>query len=107
MFIRVIEIEMQIFQRLKSYWRLFGIQPIKESTFNSRNVTVLLILCQFSLSAVTFFIFRAKTFREYAESFYVLTTAAINSFGAVTIILKAASVYRLIENFEKTIEDRK
>lgn len=98
---------MQIFHRLKSYFRFFGIQPTEKATFNLRNMIYLSILSQFSFSAITFFIFRAKTFREYAESFYVSATAAINNFGATVTVLKAASIYRLIGNFEKTIEDRK
>lgn len=98
---------MQIFQSLRSYMHIFGVDPNQKSMFNYRNVSVLLVASQFLVSAAMFFIFEAETFREYTESFNVLSIASINTFMAIVIILKATQFHKLIEMFEQTIEDRK
>lgn len=97
---------MEIFQVLRTYTRMIGMQPL-EKKFNPRNLEILFILGQFSISALTFLLFEASTLKEYAGGFYASITITINYFGFMLLMSKAQDIFELIENIEETIENRK
>lgn len=59
-----------------------------------------------SITTMTYLIFEAKTIPEYTHSFSEFATATMNTFDIFVVILNTASIYQVIENVEKAIEQR-
>lgn len=76
-------------------------------TFNWKNLSIYFMLAQFGISSLAYFIFKANSIGQYADSFYmflsVLTCVAFRSVS----ISKIDNISKLIENCEEFIEKSK
>lgn len=100
---------MKLFQLIEKPFDILGIYPPKhpdESPLTIRRFITLLILLQFSILALIFFLFEAATFREYADSFYVSATAMLKVCNYTVILCKLTKIFGLIQRFELVIHTR-
>lgn len=98
---------MKLFLVMEEFVGMVGIRPLRpneKSSFNRRNVTVLLIFGLFFMSATAFLMFDAKTFRDYAEAFFPWSTLLIVCIGLLTNISKMTDVFALRAKTEQMIE---
>lgn len=68
---------MKVFQIVQKLFRMLGIdlkQSIRKHPFNLRNFIALLVYGGGTISSTIYTLFLAKTFGEYIESCYVLST---------------------------------
>lgn len=85
---------------------ILGIDSTRKSSFNSKNLVVILLLGQYTISTATYFLFGAKTTQEYSESFYISATAALLLFVFLVIIRKQTNIFRFIDDLRSIIETR-
>lgn len=101
--------EMKIFTLIREYFMILGIRPRKpnESRLNCRNAMAMFSFVQLFIMTTTFFLFKAKTFREYAECFYGCVTALLNFVNfAIIVFWKTDKIFRTIDHFEEVIQKR-
>lgn len=101
---------MKIFQTLAKLFENVGIsvrQAFGENLLNKKNVIVFCLLIVFSTLTTAFFLFEAKTFREYAESFYISVSMIMISVCFALFIWKTVKIFELIVTIETIIQHRK
>lgn len=69
---------MESFRRLKRYLRQLGVVRLSSDRSEQNhgiamNCLFFAVLTQHALATMSYFVFTAQTFREYAESFYYVT----------------------------------
>lgn len=84
-----------------------GIHRASEHLFNRRNALVLLIISENLISSVIFMVNKAKTVREYLESFYGSVTSLAATVLFLSDIYNALNIFDLIANFEKILHSSK
>lgn len=75
--------------------------------FFLNNIIVRLCFAFGPLVLIIYLYIDAKTFNEYAEGGYALTTIAVNSGICINIYFKRPLMLEMIEKFENVIESRK
>lgn len=101
---------MKIFQYVQKLYGVLGIHRSnsnKNNTWNRRKVLTYFMLVQFTGTSIIFFLFQAKTFKEYADSFYISATASLKVCTYTVSLWKMPKVFKLIDNFENFIQKRK
>lgn len=81
-------------------------QLSEERLLNLRNLFGLFMFAQHTCSTSAFFLFKAQTFQEYSDSFYISSTALGAALNYTYVVCKMAKVFDLIQNLEKVIEKR-
>lgn len=101
---------MKLFQSLQTFYRMMGIYPSqtdKMPSFNFRNLFIPLNLLVLFILQIGFFLFKAKSIVERAETFY----SSLTIIGCMMIFLlqfwEMTNILELIEKFEKFIEKSK
>lgn len=101
---------MKIFQEIRKHFAVLGIYEPTNNEFNilnRRNMSILLLFILCLISGTAFILFDARSFREFAEAFFIWITLISSNTGLVVGIAKNYDIYRLFTNLEKTIENRK
>lgn len=96
-----------LFQSAQRYQRLMGIYATElneRAPFNYRNLFCLFCFTQFWISSFLFFLIRADSFRDYADSFYVTMTSGTICFQYVVQMLLITNFDKLTRKFEDFIE---
>lgn len=75
-------------------------------SFNLRNCIILGILALNTVFLAMFLLFEVKTFGEYSEGIYSLSTFITDMVIVVQFVLKTSKIFELIGNVERTIEKR-
>lgn len=78
-----------------------------QNKFNPRNLSVFMLFVLFTISTSALLIFDANSYREFEEGFFAFIAASFTNVGLLINILKSRDIFRLVDNFEKTIETRK
>lgn len=83
-----------------------GVHPIEpgESIFNRRNIGILLVFGQNVLSATAGLLFDARRIREFEECSFVWFTVSAVHIAFFVTILRAQTLFELIERLERIIE---
>lgn len=58
------------------------------------------------LISVGFILFQAETFQEYSECMYPLVTTLLNLGNFAVLVLQGGNIFKLIDQFERTMESR-
>lgn len=107
---------MNFFQTIKQVLDHMGLnrsQSIEKfQNINAKILFALFFVCLFTsvlflLASVLFFLLEAKTFREYADSFYMSTTLLSGFPNIVMIILRVEKLFKMFNTFETAILKRK
>lgn len=96
----------KLFQFSQNFYTRIGIYPNSKS-FNWKNLLVLFVLAQFFISSFAYFLFKAKTIGERADSFYFSLTALTCVIFFLINISKIDEIRNLIDNFEAFIQKSK
>lgn len=80
---------------------------VKKNPLNLRSITIVALFVQLFVTTLAFLVFKASTFTEYANSFYIIVTAAFNVFTFPWNISKARNIFKLIDRLEAVIETSK
>lgn len=75
--------------------------------FSFSNVVIRLCFVLGPLVLILYIAIDARTFNEYAEGFYALTTLAVNAGISINIYFKRTSMLEMIDRFEHLIRKRK
>lgn len=101
---------MKLFQQARIYAAVIGIVPLppgKTNKFNHRNVTILTICGIFFTLSTAFILFDAKTFQEYANSFFLWISVLGVYIGFFTAIVKTVEIYQYVGKTEQITDSRK
>lgn len=79
-------------------------RPNEKKRLNQINLIYLLVVGQFSVSALAFLSLEANTLKEYAESFYASLTITSNCYGLWILFFKSQDIFKFIEHIEETLE---
>lgn len=100
----------KLFQSTIVYYKALGICPTKPNqifSFDHRSICILLTLLVDFLSTATFFFFKAETYQEYSDSFYV-SSSAFNFIVCFAInFWKMSNILKLIEKYEEFYQKSK
>lgn len=98
---------MKIFQKIEELFDSMGIRRQQQKhPFNARNSFIVALFAQFSATAFIYFLFKASTFSEFANSFYITATATFNIFTFPWNIFHTKQLFNLIDQLENIIEKR-
>lgn len=101
---------MKVFQTLKEHIEfLTGYNPQSFQTtqrWNIRIVVYFSLISTFCVSTLAFTLFRASTFQEYADSFYLSTTALCGCTIPGILIWNIEKFYNFCENIDEAIQKR-
>lgn len=100
----------RLFQSLQNNQRLMGIYTIEFNQlapFSFINVFFLLSFAHFGIPATLFFVFKANSFKDYAESSYAYMTGAANTCFYILQMIHITNLDTLIKKFEGFIEQSK
>lgn len=100
---------MNLFQSIRFPFKILGIYELNRSEkhqFNLQNCVVLFFLSQYAVTTALFFAIEAKTFSEYANTFYSILTMIFLVFTCAEFIAKATLIFSLIHDFEDAIGER-
>lgn len=98
---------MRLFKATRKYAAWVGMYELdwnEKSSFNRRNVGVLLIFGLYFVSATAFILFDATTFHEYTESFFGWITLGFVYSATLIMIIKLQDLFLLIKHVEQTVE---
>lgn len=102
---------MKIFQIAKKVLDHLGLKRSqvfeKVQNINVKTLLAVFFIFQFTAASVLFFALEAKTFREYADSFYMSTTLLAATPNIVLIILRVEKIFKMFNTFETAIPKRK
>lgn len=104
---------MQLFRLNQKYLAIMGIEAFQPFSENQplivfvRRLLVLISLTICVILSSVFLAYEAKTLNEYADSFYGFATTTAIFFLFTIFLWKMDSLFKLIVDFEKLIEQRK
>lgn len=75
--------------------------------FNSRNIAVSFGFGVASILCTKFHFFEAKTFDEYANSFYLMSTGSLTVCCFIVLMWKRVEPFDFIKSIEHLIDERK
>lgn len=99
---------MKLFQSVQRFYGILGIVPTQYNqrcSINWRNVLALLSLGQLFISTLAFCLFRAKSIKEYADSYFTCMTGLDCIIHFLVLANKIHKTSALIEHYDKLIED--
>lgn len=97
---------MELCHSVRKCFENLGIVPIQSnqnSSFNSKNLFVLMCLLQMFLSSLAYLLFEAKSIGKLADSFYMILTSLACAIFFSICIWKIANILQLIREFEQFI----
>lgn len=97
---------MKLFIFLRSQFKMLGISPVQNVEMHARNGMHIFFVAQLAIMGLVYLIVEAKTIPEYVDSLYILSTGVVNVFSFIVVILKMDHIFQLIEQLEKSIEQR-
>lgn len=100
---------MIIFKAIKSYFAMAGIiltQKTCKHLLNIRNVVVAIGFGIAGIMCAKFHFYDAKTFEEYANSFYLMSTGGLTVFCFKILMWKRPELFEFIESIEHLIDTR-
>lgn len=104
---------MKLFQLHRKYFSFIGIEPLQPFQKNQKLIVLwrrLLVFIPFIACAIlssAFLGYKAKTLEEYSDSFYFSISMVHMCTILTVLVCKAARLFKLIEDIEKLIEQRK
>lgn len=102
---------MKLFQTTIKVLAHFGLHRSKAfetiKNINIKTTVSLFFLCQFTTSSVVFFVFKARSYREYADSFYMTTTLLCGGANIVMLVLRADHLFTMFATYENAVQKRK
>lgn len=104
---------MRIFQLSRKYLAVVGIEPLQPFQKEQpmivfvRRFVVFISLLAYTILSWIFLGYEAETLNDYADSFFGFATTAGFSLILAIILWKTDSLFKLIRDFEKLIEQRK
>lgn len=99
-----------LFQSVQKYQRWMGVYSTQWNTpapFNYRTLLFLGSYVHFFIPSFSYFVFKATTFREYADCFYAFITSVSNCSFYVAQMVQVTNFDALIRNYEQFIEQSK
>lgn len=101
---------MKVFLTLKDHIEFltgYNVETVQKSQrLNVRIVMYLILTTTFWVPSLMFTLFKAKTFQEYADSFYVSTTSFCGCTIPGFLIWNIEKLYTFCENFDAAIQKR-
>lgn len=100
---------MEIFEKLQKHLRFLGIynpKPSEKLKTILLNITSILLLFLYILSALWYFLFEEKSFRDFSLSFYIVMTALLNFFTYSTFLWQKSKFLRLLDDMKRVIQKR-
>lgn len=101
---------MMFFELIQYYLAIVGIDSDhanRKCLLNKRNVTVITIFVVTAIFKIMYFVHEAKTFVEYTESLYVISTLFAAIFSFAIIIWKMPQLFEFMNDFECSINESK
>lgn len=101
---------MKLFRSIQIYFQMLGIHPPQQNhihSLNVQNVFIICVLTQGFLLTLSFCLFKAKSVREYGDSYYTCTTSLSHGVYTAIHIWKMPQISRLITRFETLILESK
>lgn len=102
---------MKIFQSVCKFYRNASIQTLSHSDYYHnfrfyywKYLIYIVLPLGASISAMAYFLFKAHSIVEHADSFYVFSTGLANAIITTISIWKISNIFQLIEKFEEFIE---
>lgn len=95
---------------IQQYYHTMGIypkQPNHHYSINARNLFFSLSMTLISISTTAFFIFKAKSIGEHAETLYIASTQMTGLFIFLVTFWKMPKILKIIEKSEELIEKSK
>lgn len=99
---------MPLFQSVRHFYEILGIHPTQYNqscTINWKNVLVLLSLGQLFFSTLAFCLFKAKSIKEHADSYFTCMTGLDCIIHFVVLAKKITKTLALIEQYNDFIEN--
>lgn len=100
----------RLFRSVRKFQRTMGIYSTKSSKrapLNFRNLFVLSCFAQLAIPSILFFVFKANSFKDYADCFYAFSTSFACSSHCVVQMLHINNFELLTKKFEEFIEQSK
>lgn len=101
---------MKLFQTIRGYLAIMGIEPsrqCKNYSFNFSSLVILTTLVHFTAATAAFILYDAESFKEVADSFYASSASLSAVLNLIETICNSSRFFALIEGFENTIESSK
>lgn len=92
---------MRLFVLLRRRCEILGISPKQNVRSHTRNCLALVFVMQLSIATMIYLIFEAKTIQEYADSFYIFTTAFTDVINKFVIFLEYREGFSINREFRK------
>lgn len=99
-----------MFQEVQKQYAYLGVKPLKnsqQSVLNIRNVITLIILSQGFITTNVYLLFKANTFNEYVDSFWVSCSTTLAWVNFVNLVQQTSYVFNFMGNFELIIQESK
>lgn len=100
---KIFETVIIIFQSRGVIWP----QKYQKNPFNVKNLLILFILVVYSILTLLYFLLEARTFTEYANSFFTTLTTFFCSMIFAIVISKTPRIFKLIDNLKAIVHKRK
>lgn len=97
---------MEVFKLCRKYFFNAGIDPHQSSSkhpFNTRNAIALTMSTICVTSNIIFLLHDAKTFEEYTNTIYVLSTAVLGKTNYSIALWKSAECFHVFDSFQNVI----
>lgn len=72
-----------------------------------RNLLEFSLLIFWAIASIIFLVYEANTLKQHVESFYISITLLAHLFLSAITLSKLEKIFKLIENLESLIEQRK
>lgn len=99
----------QFFTFIRKTFEVIGIHPNgfnQTCSYNWRNSTILLFMSIMFGASTAFFLFQARTFHEYGDTFLISAALLLNIVCLLTMVPKMTDVFELMEIFGEFVEKR-
>lgn len=97
---------MKIFESLQNTMSTIGVrrnEAGQKHSFNWKNILILIMYIHYMIQAPP----AVETFNEYADMSYAMLTVSLVLINLLIFILKTTELFKMINNFEISIEQRK
>lgn len=111
LFVIMANTKIKLFHFLQKIYGQSGIRPSQSNhnfkSLNLKYLFVLFVIIQFSITSLAYFIFKAKSIGQLADSFYMFLSAVAGVAFLTIMNSKIDDIHKLIENFEAFIQKSK
>lgn len=97
----------RLFRSVRKFQRTMGVystKPNQRAPFNYRNLFILSCYTQLTIPSTLFLVFKAKSFKDYADCFYAISTAFACGSHLIQQMLHITNFEKLTKKFEEFIE---